>query len=38
MLIEVELLNILNESLSKKAASLNDDHWMFEPEKDSFLN
>ncbi|KAJ5753808.1 uncharacterized protein N7511_007961 [Penicillium nucicola] len=33
-----ELLNILNDSLRKKAASLDDDHWMFEPEKDSFLN
>ncbi|KAJ5985114.1 hypothetical protein N7522_012310 [Penicillium canescens] len=33
-----EILNIMNESLRKKAASLDDDNWMFEPEKDSFLN
>lgn len=26
---------MVHESLRKKAASLEDDNWMFEPEKDS---
>jgi hypothetical protein len=29
---------MVNESLRKKAASLDDDNWMFEPEKDSISN
>ncbi|KAJ5598296.1 hypothetical protein N7537_008380 [Penicillium hordei] len=33
-----EILNMVHESLRKKAASLDDDNWMFEPEKDSISN
>lgn len=29
-----EILDIVHQSLRKKAASLDDDSWMFEPEKD----
>jgi hypothetical protein len=29
---------MVHESLRKKAASLDDDNWMFEPEKDSISN
>ncbi|KAJ5779010.1 hypothetical protein N7457_006730 [Penicillium paradoxum] len=33
-----EILGLVHESLRKKVASLDDDNWMFEPEKDSFSN
>ncbi|OOQ91455.1 hypothetical protein PEBR_00732 [Penicillium brasilianum] len=29
-----EILNIVHQSLRKKVASLDDDNWMFEPERD----
>lgn len=29
---------MVHESLRKKATSLDDDNWMFEPEKDSISN
>lgn len=30
----VEILNIVHQSLRKEVASLDDDNWMFEPERD----
>ncbi|KAJ5352325.1 hypothetical protein N7452_001299 [Penicillium brevicompactum] len=33
-----EILDMVHESLRKKVASLDDDNWMFEPEKDTFSN
>jgi hypothetical protein len=30
----LEILNIVHQSLRKKVASLDDDNWMFEPERD----
>ncbi|CAP80072.1 Pc12g04450 [Penicillium rubens Wisconsin 54-1255] len=33
-----KILNMVHESLRRKAASLDDDNWMFEPEKDSISN
>ncbi|KAJ5882214.1 uncharacterized protein N7529_000886 [Penicillium soppii] len=33
-----EILKIVHESLRKKAASLDDDNWMFESERNSFSN
>lgn len=36
--LEEEILDIVHESLRKKVASLDDDNWMFEPERDTFSN
>lgn len=33
-LIGTEILDIVHQSLRKKAASLDDDNWMFEAERD----
>ncbi|KAJ5545373.1 hypothetical protein N7535_006238 [Penicillium sp. DV-2018c] len=33
-----EILGMVHESLRRKAASLDDDNWMFEAEKDSFID
>ncbi|KAJ5139078.1 uncharacterized protein N7515_003926 [Penicillium bovifimosum] len=35
---EDEILGMVHESLRRKAASLDDDNWMFEPEKDTFTD
>lgn len=32
--VTAEMLNIVHQSLRKKVASLDDDNWMFEPERD----
>lgn len=34
-LTAIEILQIVHQSLRKKVASLDDDNWMFEPEKDA---
>ncbi|CAG8937350.1 unnamed protein product [Penicillium salamii] len=33
-----EILHAMHDSLREKAASLDEDNWMFEPERDSFAN
>ena len=35
--VNPEILNIVHHSLRMKAASLDEDNWMFEPESDARL-
>jgi hypothetical protein len=35
LVVMVEILNIVHQSLRNKVASLDDDNWMFEPERDA---